>query len=873
MTQTQKSRKKLFLAIAVVYAVLMVDSSIVRSLQPEFTPRPDQSTIVLPEFDHQSETGRRVSVSYVDSGGDLPVIVMLHGSPAGSRFMMKMHDALANTGDFRIITPDLPGFEGSTRKIKDYSFASHASYVEALLDSLAIPSAHVIGYSMSGGVVAEMMHFRPDLLKSVVMLSAKGVQEVELMGDFYLNRSIHALQYGFIWSLTELVPHFGFMDSFILGVPYARNFFDSDQRQLRDYLKEYTNPALIIHGDSDPLVPFAAALEHNRLIPQSELIVFEHEGHGIPFERPSMAAGLILTWIRSVEEGKAELKANASNERIENANKPFDASELPPLEGMALYLLLAIIAASTLLSEDLAAIGAGLMVARGSLEFEVALAAAFAGIFAGDVLLYLAGRSLGSRIITLPPFSWLIRPEQLERGKNWFHKEGAKVVLISRVLPGSRFPTYVAAGILKAPFGKFIGLFLIGTIIWTPLIVGVSTVVGNQILAFWSVYESYALWVVLGLFAVVYSIFHVGIPLWSHNGRQRLKASWARKIRWEFWPPFVFYPPLLVYIAFLAIKHRSLMAFTAVNPGIENGGFVGESKSAILDLLSESPNQVARHILVSEPTAAPGVIKQFMTELALDFPIVLKPDIGERGHGILIATSEKEIEQYFERNPGPAIAQEYIGGEEFGVFYIKHPAEDSGSIFSVTIKHMLTVTGDGVHSLERLILDHPRARLMYRMFERRHGARLDETISSGACFPLVEVGTHARGATFLDGTHLISEELESLFASIVAKADGIYFGRFDVKAPSADDLIKGKNIKILELNGVTSEATHIYDPSSSLMSAYRTLMRQWALAFTIGSYNIRNGHKPAKLSTLIGSIYSFKIRPERRPDVSESARI
>ncbi|NQV74412.1 alpha/beta fold hydrolase [bacterium] len=784
-----------------------------------------------------------------------------------------MHHALAKTGDFRVITPDLPGFEGSTRTIKDYSFASHASYVEALLDSLAIPSAHVIGYSMSGGVVAEMMHFRPDLLKSVVMLSAIGVEEVELMGDFYLNRSIHALQYGFIWSLTELVPHFGFMDSFILGVPYARNFFDSDQRPLRNYLREYTNPALIIHGDRDPLVPFSAALEHFRLIPQSKLIVFDNQGHGIPFERPEMAADSVLTWVQSVEEGKATLKANATVERIEKANKPFDATELPPLEGMALYLLLAIIAASTLLSEDLAAIGAGLMVARGSLEFEVALAAAFAGIFAGDVLLYVAGRSLGSRIVSLPPFSWFIRPEQLERGKKWFHKEGAKVVLISRVLPGSRFPTYVAAGILKAPFGKFIGLFLIGTIIWTPLIVGVSTVMGNQILAFWSVYESYALWVVLGLFAVVYSIFHVGIPLWSHNGRQRLKASWARKIRWEFWPPFVFYPPLLVYIAYLAIKHRSLMAFTAVNPGIPEGGFVGESKSAILDLLSDSPLQVARHILVSESSTAPREILEFMTQETIEFPIVLKPDIGERGHGVVIATSQKDIAHYFELNHGPIIAQEYIGGEEFGVFYIKHPTEGSGSIFSVTVKQMLAVTGDGIHSLERLILDHPRARLMYRMFERRYGARLDEIIRLGESFPLVEVGTHARGATFLDGTHLISEELESLFGSIVTKANGFYFGRFDVKAPSANDLMKGKNIKILELNGVTSEATHIYDPSSTLMSAYRTLMRQWDLAFTIGTFNVKNGHKPAKLSTLIGSIYSFKIRPERRPDVSESARL
>ena len=46
--------------------------------------------------------------------------------------------------------------------------------------------------------------------------------------------------------------------------------------------------------------------------------------------------------------------------------------------------------------------------------------------------------------------------------------------------------------------------------------------------------------------------------------------------------------------------------------------------------------------------------------------------------------------------------------------------------------------------------------------------------------------------------------------------------------------MEGRNMKILELNGVTSEATHIYDPKFSLLDAYRVLFQQWRIAFEIG---------------------------------------
>ena len=64
----------------------------------------------------------------------------------------------------------------------------------------------------------------------------------------------------------------------------------------------------------------------------------------------------------------------------------------------------------------------------------------------------------------------------------------------------------------------------------------------------------------------------------------------------------------------------------------------------------------------------------------------------------------------------------------------------------------------------------------------------------------------------------------------------------------------GEDFAIVELNGVTSEATHIYDPASSILKAWRTLMEQWSIAFAIGAANRARGYRPVTLRRLLSLI-------------------
>jgi hypothetical protein len=124
------------------------------------------------------------------------------------------------------------------------------------------------------------------------------------------------------------------------------------------------------------------------------------------------------------------------------------------------------------------------------------------------------------------------------------------------------------------------------------------------------------------------------------------------------------------------------------------------------------------------------------------------------------------------------------------------------------------------------------------------------------------MGTHARGATFRNGNHLICEELVKIFDRISADIPGYFIGRYDIKASSFEELLRG-NFKIIELNGANSEPTHIYDPDNTLFRAYRDLFAHWTLLAKISRLNIRRGHRGSRVTSLASSILGHLSKKRR----------
>ncbi len=868
--------------LLLVYLLLLSASYLVRAgYAPDPIP-PDIKTVTVAAINGEKRTSQPIRLGFKEykpeGKSDSSVVVLIHGSPGDHKDFRKLAPKLAQHR--RVIVPDLPGFGSSSQAIPDYSIRAHARYVLELLDRLNVPKAHFVGYSMGGGVVLNVADIAPERVASLTMLSAIGVQELELLGNYYLNHSIHALQLGFLWLLPRAIPHFGVLDHAMINVSYARNFYDSDQRPLRDILSEYASPMLIAHGEQDMMAPVEAALESHRLVPQSELVLFPDENHFYLFGQPERQTTALIDFLERVEHGQAGIRKTADPFRAVRSSLPFDPSGIPRAMGPTALVIFFLLALATLISEDLTCVWAGVLAAQGRISFMLAAAACLAGIFLGDVLLFLAGRCMGRRLLRRAPLKWLVSEGDVERSSEWFKRRGMTVIMLSRFLPGTRLPTYFAAGLLDTGFLKFSIYFLIAASVWTPMLVGLSMLLGGQVIeSALLAGQSVLLKLVVGIL-LSFIVIRLLTRLISFRGRRLLLGRLRRLIHWEFWPPWIFYPPLVLYIVYLGIKHRGFTLFTCANPAIEAGGFIAESKSGILEKLgegTEARQRIARWTILDarlSRRARVDLARRFMSENSLSFPIVLKPDAGQRGDGVAVIRTEQQMLNYLRDAEGDdVIIQQYIGGLEFGVFYLRHPKSARGEIFSITRKEFPSVIGDGNSSLEQLILMDKRAICMARTYFEAQRDRLWDTPARGEAVQLIDLGTHCRGSIFHDGSEVATAAMRDAIDRLAKGFKGFYFGRFDIRTPVLSDFQRGDNFFVVELNGVTSEATHIYDSSNSLLKAYRVLFAQWRIAFEIGAENRARGVVPTPLRELSALVFGhWRRKSERKRTVARPIR-
>ena len=317
-----------------------------------------------------------------------------------------------------------------------------------------------------------------------------------------------------------------------------------------------------------------------------------------------------------------------------------------------------------------------------------------------------------------------------------------------------------------------------------------------------------------------------------------------------------FYPPVFIGIFAMALRYLGVRQLSTVNLGMPVGGLVDHNKAKnLLEIQHTHPGLVAKTALLDNKTAiSMTVFEQEMCALELTYPVILKPNSGQRGLGVSIIRSTQEAKHYFENNLGDILLQEYIPGEEFGVFYMRDPAAQSGFIFSITHKQFPSLVGDGKRTLEQLILQDVRALYMAEYLLDLHADRLDWILDDNEAFQLVEIGSHCRGSLFVDGNEHITEALTSQIDSIGHAMTGYCFGRLDLRVPSIEAFQAGIGIKVLEANGLSSESANIYDPRHSVFFAYKTLFQQWNWAFKIGREHRKRGARVSSWSEIFETV-------------------
>ncbi len=325
------------------------------------------------------------------------------------------------------------------------------------------------------------------------------------------------------------------------------------------------------------------------------------------------------------------------------------------------------------------------------------------------------------------------------------------------------------------------------------------------------------------------------------------RPLWLVKlVNYEYWPWWAIYLPVLPYMLYQAWRNRSITYFTAVNPFIEMSGFFGESKAKMLNCV---PDQYKPKTLFFKNNNIENII-QGIDKQNISFPLIAKPDIGERGTNVAKIANKSILKDYLNQNQSAVIIQEYVDFEiELGIFYYRLPSQPKGQITSMTLKEFLTVTGNGHDTVETLMQQSERARFQIAATRVRLGDTVMQEILPKNQKRLLEpIGNHCRGTRFIDVNHKITPQLNAVFDKIATQIEGFYYGRFDLKVKTWNDLYAGQNIKIMELNGVAAEPAHIYDSDHKLLEAYKQVAKHWRIMADIAIEQNQRGIRPVSFA-------------------------
>ncbi|MEM9260359.1 MAG: hypothetical protein AAGA62_11985, partial [Bacteroidota bacterium] len=306
-----------------------------------------------------------------------------------------------------------------------------------------------------------------------------------------------------------------------------------------------------------------------------------------------------------------------------------------------------------------------------------------------------------------------------------------------------------------------------------------------------------------------------------------------------------------------AIRAQELFFFSTANPVIETGGVLGESKRNILERIPTSYLPVTLFVEADEQELIP--LLERLKAAGLSFPLIAKPDIGERGFLVEKLESATDLAGYLRKARVAFLLQEFIDLPlEISVMYHRYPDHDQGFVTSLCVKEMLSVQGDGISTVADLMMDYPRARLQLGRFRNTKPELLNQVPLAGETVLLEPIGNHCRGTTFLNGNHHIDQSLTDVFHAIGREMEGIHYGRFDLKCAGIKRLKEGKDIKILEFNGVAGEPAHIFDPAYPVWQSYRDIFRHWGIIYRISSEQISRGIKAMTLGEAAGAVIAYR---------------
>ena len=244
-----------------------------------------------------------IKTNYLEAGKGDPV-VLIHGSGPGVTSYANWRLVLpALAENFRVLAPDMVGFGFSERPANiQYGVQTWADQVVGLMDTLELPTAHMVGNSFGGAIALRIATQHPDRVGKLVLMGSMGVpfpiteglERVwgyepsfenmrKVLDVFAYSRDLVNDELAEVRYRGSIQP--GFQESFAAMFPAPRQRWVEAMCTPEDDIRRLPHRTLIVHGREDQVIPVQTSLRLMELIDNADLSVFSHCGHWSMIER------------------------------------------------------------------------------------------------------------------------------------------------------------------------------------------------------------------------------------------------------------------------------------------------------------------------------------------------------------------------------------------------------------------------------------------------------------------------------------------------------------------------------------------------------------------------------------------------------------
>ncbi len=350
-----------------------------------------------------------------------------------------------------------------------------------------------------------------------------------------------------------------------------------------------------------------------------------------------------------------------------------------------------------------------------------------------------------------------------------------------------------------------------------------------------------------------------GLAPYVPEGMPALDLEGETTSFFEFWPTWLMYLPVVLFWLRLSIRYKSLSLPLLANPAVPLSGMVGVAKSSVFEVAGPyAQNWILPWGLLEVGSETKAKREQSvlscLRKAGLSLPVVGKPNIGCRGAGVKLLSTQEELMAYVAEFPvGGVIQFQQLSqfDAEAGVFYVRDPDTQKGVVTSLTLKYTPYVVGDGHSTLAELVSRDPRAGELQHLYRERHQHNWNKVLASGEPYRLVFSASHCRGAIFRDAQQLINIKLSQSLSKIFDDIPEFYYGRLDIKFKNPQQLSNGEDFEIIEINGASSESINIWDRRAKLRDAINILLQQYDTLFKLGAKNRARGFNPPGILALL----------------------